>query len=190
MRSVYLAGPDVFYPDAFEIAATKKSICSAHGLVGNFPLDNKVPENLTEQHAIARWIAAENERLIRECDYVIANLTPFRGPGLDEGTAYEIGFARALDKPIFGYSNDPRTFRDRIETWYGEPALPRREAMNILEGPDHFMVEDFALTDNLMIDCGIGFSGGRIAVPTGLRLPNNDLSIFEKCVKLVAEQKP
>lgn len=189
MRSVYLAGPDVFYPDALEIAAAKKAICAANGLAGHFPLDNKVPDDLQEPHAIASWIAAENERLIRTCDLVIANLTPFRGPGLDEGTAYEIGFARALGKPIFGYSNDPRLLKERIEAWYGEPARPRANDPHLIEGPDHIMIEDFALTDNLMIDCGISFSGGSVSIPTGMSLPNNDLSIFEKCVKLAAEQK-
>jgi nucleoside 2-deoxyribosyltransferase len=33
------------------------------------------------------------------------NCSPFRGVSLDAGTAYEIGYACALGKPVFGYSN-------------------------------------------------------------------------------------
>jgi nucleoside 2-deoxyribosyltransferase len=36
---VYLAGPEVFLPDALAIAAAKKRLCAAHGLEGVFPLD-------------------------------------------------------------------------------------------------------------------------------------------------------
>ena len=50
-------------------------------------------------------ISAGNEELIRSCRLLIANLTPFRGPSADVGTAYEIGFARALKLPVYAYSN-------------------------------------------------------------------------------------
>ena len=36
---VYLAGPDVFVPDAAGRAAALKSICARHGLIGVSPLD-------------------------------------------------------------------------------------------------------------------------------------------------------
>ena len=35
----YLAGPEVFLPDALDIAAAKKRICAVHGLEGVFPFD-------------------------------------------------------------------------------------------------------------------------------------------------------
>jgi hypothetical protein len=50
------------------------------------------------------------ERIMRTCDAVILNLTPFRGPSADVGSAYEMGFMRALGRPIFAYSNDDRSF--------------------------------------------------------------------------------
>ena len=38
----YLAGPDVFFPDASQIDSEKKRICAKYGLVGLFPLDNEI----------------------------------------------------------------------------------------------------------------------------------------------------
>jgi nucleoside 2-deoxyribosyltransferase len=42
MTSVYLAGPDVFLPDAFEIGRRKIDLCMRHGLSGLYPLDNAI----------------------------------------------------------------------------------------------------------------------------------------------------
>ena len=39
---IYLAGPDVFLPDAVEIGRRKVEICARHGLTGLYPLDNAV----------------------------------------------------------------------------------------------------------------------------------------------------
>ena len=39
---VYLAGPDVFYPDPQAVAVRKKNILSEMGMAGLFPLDNEI----------------------------------------------------------------------------------------------------------------------------------------------------
>ncbi|KPW90352.1 hypothetical protein ALP58_200137 [Pseudomonas savastanoi] len=39
---VYLAGFDVFRPDAVEYGRYLKALCSAHGLEGLYPFDNEV----------------------------------------------------------------------------------------------------------------------------------------------------
>ena len=39
---IYLAGPDVFLPDAIEIGRRKAAICARHGVTGHYPLDNAV----------------------------------------------------------------------------------------------------------------------------------------------------
>ena len=98
---VYLAGPDVFLPDPVARAGALKAICARHGLDGVSPLDLLPGE---PDCAGPRAIARRNESHIRRCDAVLANLTPFRGPGADPGTVYEVGFARALGQPVFGYA--------------------------------------------------------------------------------------
>ena len=39
---IYLAGPEVFLPDALEIGRRKSRICARHGMTGLYPLDNAV----------------------------------------------------------------------------------------------------------------------------------------------------
>jgi nucleoside 2-deoxyribosyltransferase len=51
--------------------------------------------------------------MMDEADAIIANLTPFRGPGADPGTAYELGAMAARRKFCLGYSNDPSVYADR-----------------------------------------------------------------------------
>ena len=90
---IYLAGPEVFLPDAREIAEAKKAICRAHGLEGAFPADPEIKD--TERlpaPEIARLIAESNLALMDGCDCLIANLTPFRGVSMDTGTAFEMGY--------------------------------------------------------------------------------------------------
>ena len=46
---------------------------------------------------------------MRSCQLCIANLTPFRGVSMDSGTAYEVGFMRALGRPVLGTAESVET---------------------------------------------------------------------------------
>ena len=54
-----------------------------------------------------------NEHLIKTCDILVANITPFRGPSADVGIAYEMGFAHAIGKKVFAYTNITEPFAER-----------------------------------------------------------------------------
>jgi nucleoside 2-deoxyribosyltransferase len=43
---LYLAGPDIFMPDAKAIGDRKKALCARHGFEGLYPLDLGLPEGL------------------------------------------------------------------------------------------------------------------------------------------------
>ncbi|MGH9887005.1 MAG: nucleoside 2-deoxyribosyltransferase, partial [bacterium] len=133
---VYLAGPDVFLPDAVAQGERKKAICRAHGLDGRYPLDVAALPPELEPRAQARALFDAMIRLMDECDAGIANLTPFRGPSMDVGTAVEIGFLHARGKRVFGYTNDPRDYARRVSA-------------------DGLLIEAFGLCDNLMIEGAI-----------------------------------
>src|SRR3979490_533168 len=93
--NIYLAGPDVFLPDAVEIWRRKAELCTRHGLIGLYPLDNAIDP--AAEDASLR-IFRGNETLMIEADAIIANLTPFRGPGADPGTVYELGYMAGRGK--------------------------------------------------------------------------------------------
>lgn len=152
MKSVYLAGPDVFRLDAIEHGKYLKYICHENGLNGVFPLDNNIPAEVlaSGKHEIAKWIRLANEELIRGCDAVLANMTPFRGVSMDVGTAYEMGFASALNIPVFSYSEDSRKYIDKIV----ESGLVEGHKDGFLIDQDRMTVEDFDHRDNLMMVAG------------------------------------
>src|ERR1700712_3187133 len=111
MMKVYLAGPDVFLPDAVEFGRRKVDLCARYRLTGLYPLDNAI--DLAAPDA-SRQIFRGNEAMMNQADAIIANLTPFRGPGADAGTVYELGYMAGRGKNCFGYCNDPTLYADRV----------------------------------------------------------------------------
>ncbi len=185
---VYLAGPEVFLRNAIEAGAAKVEICARHGLDGKYPLDAQLELGDLTLANRAYAIARANEGLIAACDAVIANLTPFRGPSADTGTAYEVGYARARGLPVFGYSNHHLSFFDRVRKFNAKPLKhrPGSEPTMAFEDADRMGVEQFGLADNLMVIGAIHDNGGRIVLGrTKRRDRYTDLAAFEECVKQV-----
>lgn len=173
----YLAGPEVFFADRFGIGAKKARICAEFGLDGVYPLDHD-PEASGE--ASASDIFATCVRMIRACDVVIANLTPFRGVSADVGTAAEIGYAFALGKTVHGYSNVADHLFARASA-HGGREVERRDD-GFAYHPDGMSIEDFGLADNLMLIEAIRASGGRFHSPAAGGVAPDDLAIFTACV--------
>ena len=183
MSRVYLAGPDVFLPEAMAWMERKKAICASCRLVGVSPFDD-LPNAPPEWEDVPQWrrIALRNEAHIRNCQAVIANLTPFRGPSADVGTVYEVGFARGLGLKVFGYATVATGFLDRTLSainggWQHQDGSWR--------DADGLLIEQFGLFDNLMIEGGITDSGGALVCDDQNRW--NDLSVFERCVQMAAD---
>jgi nucleoside 2-deoxyribosyltransferase len=180
---VYLAGPDVFLPQAEEWAERRKAICARHGLTGVSPLD-VLAEQPAEWAELAEWrrIAMRNEALIRSADALIANLTPFRGPSADVGTVYEVGFMRAIGRPVFGYSTVAAPFTHRTREF-----AAAHGGMVADRDVDGMLIEQFGLGDNLMLEAAIVGSGGVLItadVAPDARWTN--LLVFERCVEAAA----
>jgi nucleoside 2-deoxyribosyltransferase len=98
--SIYLAGPDVFRPDAASRYERMQRQCAALGLVGLRPSDGTQGAGADQ----AQRIYEGNVALIRRCDALVANLAPFRGQvEPDSGTVFEVGVAIALGKPVAAY---------------------------------------------------------------------------------------
>src|SRR5438477_13211368 len=135
---IYLAGPDVFLPDAVEIGRRKADICAQHGLTGLYPLDNAVDLAASD---VSLAIFKGNEAMMDAADAIIANLTPFRGPGADAGTVYELGYMAGRGKLLFAYSNDPATYAERARQFTRVVSRDGR-----LVDTEGLTVEDFGLS--------------------------------------------
>ena len=160
MKKIYLAGPDVFLPNAIEEGERLKALCKEYDYEGLFPMDNIISGQTPKE--IAQKIQEANKQMIHTCDMVIANLSPFRGPEPDSGTVWEVGYAQALGKRVVGYCIDTRTLKEKTQAMLdlGTSDVDR-------EG---MVIEDFGMSHNLMFaNCVVADS-------------------FEGCLKYVSEQ--
>lgn len=144
MKKIYLAGFDVFAPDAKQRGAKMKMQCAGQGFIGLYPFDNEA-DNPDD-------IFAGNCGLIDQADIVIANLNPFRGAEPDSGTCFEVGYAVAKGKTVYGYLSDMRTMREKLGS----------------QDENGFSVENFGLPVNLMLAKGARIVAGDFAAALAL----------------------
>ena len=149
MKRIYLAGPGVFYRDPIAEGERLKTRCAEYGLEGVYPMDAGLDISSMSKHEAAQAIYEANIELIKSCDAVMADMQAFRGPGMDGGTAFEMGYAKALGLRVIGYGSKG-LYLERTRSYY--QGLSKIDVNEI--DPKGLTVEDFDLADNLMMACG------------------------------------
>lgn len=145
LRTLYLAGPDVFRPDAAAHGRQLVALCAEYGFAGVFPLDEALAAGVQPPQAAASRIYRANLAHIDRCDAVVANLDFFRGPEPDSGTCFELGYAVARGKPVLAYVPEAGSFAERIR---------RRHPAAVGQGlrdAAGWQLEEFGLPLNLML---------------------------------------
>jgi nucleoside 2-deoxyribosyltransferase len=155
LPKAYLAGPAVFHPAAKALLEYLAELCGRHGLLGVAPFQPSAEDLALPPAALAARIRGGNVERIRACDVMIACISPFRGPGADPGTTWEMGYAEALGKPVVAWSEDPRPYIERVPHDRDEDGRSFCKQHGML-------VEDFGLVENLM------YASGAIGVQTDL----------------------
>lgn len=147
IKSLYLAGPDIFRPDAVARGEQLKALCARYGFEGLFPLDAQVAGHAAgDPHDTARWIYRADIGLLEAADAVLANLDFFRGAEPDSGTCFEVGYAVARGKPVYGYVPEAGSLAERIRRRC--PGYLGADAGRDVEG---WQLEEFGLPLNLML---------------------------------------
>jgi nucleoside 2-deoxyribosyltransferase/GNAT superfamily N-acetyltransferase len=159
IQRIYLAGPDVFRPDAAVHGRTLVALCAEYGFDAVFPLDEALPGELPT-HEAARRIYDANVTRIDACDAVLANLDFFRGPEPDSGTCFEVGYAIARGKTVVGYVPESGSLAERIRRRH-----PDAVGGGLLDAGG-WHLEEFGLPLNLMlaVPCRIVVGGVREAL--------------------------
>jgi nucleoside 2-deoxyribosyltransferase len=145
LQRLYLAGPDVFRPDAAAHGHALVALCAEYGFTGVFPLDESLPADAPMDAATAARIYRANVAHLDACDAVLANLDFFRGPEPDSGTCFEVGYAVARGKPVVGYVPEGGTFAERIRRRY-----PQAVGAGLVDASG-WQLEEFGLPLNLML---------------------------------------
>jgi nucleoside 2-deoxyribosyltransferase len=142
---LYLAGPDVFRPDAIAHGHRLVALCAERGFEGLYPLDNDFAFDPDDLPGMARRIYQANLARIDACDAVVANLDFFRGPEPDSGTCFEVGYAVDRGKPVVGYLPEGGSFAQRIRARHPHAV---RDGEWDAQG---WRLEEFGLPLNLML---------------------------------------
>jgi nucleoside 2-deoxyribosyltransferase len=185
-KSVYLAGPEVFLPDGFALIKQKAVLCARYGFVANIPSDTGFhAHKTTAPTQVSREIYRANVATMKSSDFGIFDLTPFRGPSADAGTVFELGLMTGLGKSVFGYTNVPGDYIERIglKQQAPDPTSPAPATM-LWRDENGWHIENFGNADNLMIDSAIAIGGAEM-VRSHADFPArfDDLSGFELCLK-------
>jgi nucleoside 2-deoxyribosyltransferase len=163
----------VFYPDPDATFAAMKRICAQYGVDGVAPLDNQAAlAGVPPGRALVRRIVEADLHLMRSVDAGVFCLDGFRrGPEMDPGTAFEIGYLHALEKPLVGWTADPRDYPARVAAYFrdifGEalrpaPAGTLGATSGSVRDPDGILVHSESCYQNAMTEIGIELNGGQV----------------------------
>lgn len=189
---IYLAGPEVFLPDPIGAGAKKKTLINELNtrnnwpftLVGLYPMDNEI-ENFAPDFATGIKIYKANIELMQKADFIAANMVRFRGPSMDVGTAFEMGYMAGLDKPVFAYYD--------AQPFYGETEQPGLYTERVAkfypvssDKPGHDVhgqsIENFKMADNLMMIGALESGEAKIS-------SSFEAAIISIAAKIEAEQR-
>jgi nucleoside 2-deoxyribosyltransferase len=174
-HNVYLGGPEVFLPNAKDIVMKKAGMCPAYGFTAMVPVDTHGTDwgHMTPVQ-ISQAIYQANVDTMKQVDFGIFDLTPFRGVSADVGTVFEVGLMVGMGKPVFAYTNMVGDFIDRFGI---KQAMPNVNPMIAWVDERGYRIENFGNADNLMIDSAVALNGAemvRAAAPFPDLLENMD----------------
>jgi nucleoside 2-deoxyribosyltransferase len=151
VETVFLAGPDIWYPNAAEHLRRRKALCVEAGLTAISPPLGEAAEERQDTEIAARLIYADALSALRGADALIANFSPWRGVHCDPTAAFLAGFAAALQKPVMGYMNivdeDDGDARGRIEAMFGASS----DVDGRWRDDQDCVIEDLGLPETLML---------------------------------------
>ncbi|MBP7705326.1 MAG: nucleoside 2-deoxyribosyltransferase [Caulobacter sp.] len=150
VENLYLAGPEVWFPNVGAHFALRQHLCAEAGFEMLLP-DTSAMREMEPGEIMAREIYAERVARMRAADAGIINLTPWRGPASDPGAAFEAGFLAGQGKPVFAWMNIPAEedaeYRDRVDAHLGA----QLDEDGVWRDGEGALIEDFGLPETAML---------------------------------------
>jgi nucleoside 2-deoxyribosyltransferase len=159
----------VFEPAPERTFALMKQMCAHYGLQGVSPLDNQVGlEGVAAGHTLAERIVRADIALMQRLDAGLFCLDGVRrGPEMDAGTAFEVGYMAALGKPLMGWTRDAREYPQKVQEYFQQPMQPAlANSAGAMSGglrdPDGMLLHSQGCVQNAMVQIAIELSGGTV----------------------------
>jgi len=172
---IYLAGPMIFEADPDRYFKVMKDICLRYGLEGIGPLDNQLHLNGAESgNALNMSIYKADCGLMEACDAALFCLDGFREtPEMDPGTAFEVGYMRALNKPMSAWTQQPATYPEKVadfseKLWqaplHEDDGITAHEGAKsgLMRDKNGVMVHSAGCVQNLMIEMAVESAGAHV----------------------------
>jgi len=111
---VYLAGQERYDGDAEQRYAMMKRFCGTFGYAVVTPMDGVARDECEDPYARAYRTLKRNQRHVRDCDIIVANLNDFHNWEPESDTAFECGMACQFGKRMYGYMDNTVRMRERV----------------------------------------------------------------------------
>ena len=112
--TIYLSGMERFDIDSIHRYEAMKRACEGFDCVVTTPMDDIEQDDCDDPYTRAYRTLEQNQRHVRDCDIIIANLNDFHGWEPESDTAFECGMAFQLGKRMYGYMDSTVRMRERV----------------------------------------------------------------------------
>jgi len=159
---VLISGFERYAENRKEILEQMKNLCAQYGLEAIFPFSDEIIEDGISPYISAAKVFDHNQKQVRKCDVIIANLNNYSGYEVCNDVAFECGMGFQLGKKLYGYMDDTRPTILKIPHFGEENEFRDQSGSN---------VENFDYPANLMFACTMKILEGK----------------FENVIKEIAE---
>lgn len=117
-EAIYIAGPECFYTDGYDMLAAMRVRAEALGFSVTLPNSHPLDMENPDLQKRADSIFEDLKKVMLDTTVIIADLEAYRGCEPDSGTIYEIGMAYAKGARCYGYTRDKRSLATKNQQSY------------------------------------------------------------------------
>lgn len=117
-EGLYIAGPECFYPNGYELWWAQRKLAEYYGIPVVLPTSTELKLDNEDLTLNAKEIFDDLIVQVGRTTAIIADLELFRGSEPDGGTIFEMGWIWQKGGRLYGYTRDKRTMAEKNQAAY------------------------------------------------------------------------